>query len=116
MSFVRPRSRQTYTWNHLRPLLTAATSSMDRVPIVDSVYGSRARAAALATSSSPPGLAILVKPVGASTSGTGSDRPSRVVEVSMAPTSHSTRGRNSSRRNASAFRRMVSSSSAPPSM
>ena len=42
-SFTRPRSRQVYTWNHLLPSLTAATSSIDRVPIVDSAYGTPAR-------------------------------------------------------------------------
>ena len=36
MSLSRPLSRHTYTWNHFEPLLTAATSSTERVPIVDS--------------------------------------------------------------------------------
>ena len=69
MSFTSPRSRHTYTWNHFAPSLTAATSSMERVLIVDSVYGRPARAAARATASSPSGSAMRVNPVGASTSG-----------------------------------------------
>ena len=37
-SRTRARSRQTYTWNHRRPSpLAAATSSIERVAIVDSV-------------------------------------------------------------------------------
>ena len=46
MSFTSPRSRHTYTWNHFGPALTAATSSIERVLRVESVYGSPARAAA----------------------------------------------------------------------
>ena len=57
-----------------------------------------------------------VNPVGASTSGNGSGLPSRVVDVSIAATERSTRGRNSMRANASLLLRSVRSSSAPPSM
>ena len=72
MSRNRPLSFQTYTWNHRRPSpLAAATSSIDRVDSVDSVYGTSARRAARATASSPCGSAMRVKPVGASTSGSG---------------------------------------------
>ena len=86
ISLTSPRSRHTYTWNQRRPLLTAATSSIDRVDIVDSVYGSPARSAARATASSPSGSAMRVNPVGASTSGNGSGLPSSVVDGSTSPT------------------------------
>ena len=116
MSFTRPRSRQAYTWNHVRPSLTPATSSIERVASVDSVYGSSARAAARATASSPCGSAMRVNPVGASTSGNGSGLPSSVVVVSIEATDRSTRGRNSMRAKAAELLRSVRSSSAPPSM
>ena len=35
MSWTNARSRHTYTWNHFGPLLTAATSSIERVERVD---------------------------------------------------------------------------------
>ena len=35
-SLTSPRSFHVYTWNHFTPSETAATSSIDRVPIVDS--------------------------------------------------------------------------------
>ena len=57
-----------------------------------------------------------VNPVGASTSGYGSGRPSSVVDGSIEATERSTRGRNSMRANASELLRSVRSSSAPPSM
>lgn len=37
MSRTIPRSRHTYTWNHLGPVVTAATSSIERVESVESV-------------------------------------------------------------------------------
>ena len=113
---TKPLSRHAYTWNHSRPSLTAATSSIERVDSVDSVYGSPARSAARATASSPSGSAMRVKPVGASTSGYGSGLPSNVVDGSTLPTDRSTRGRNSMRANASLLLRSERSSSAPPSM
>ncbi len=116
ISLTIPRSRHAYTWNQRRPLLTAATSSIDRVDIVDSVYGSPARSAARATASSPSGSAMRVNPVGASTSGNGSGLPSSVVDGSTSPTDRSTRGRNSMRAKASLLLRSERSSSAPPSM
>jgi hypothetical protein len=105
------------------PLLTATTSSMERVASsmervasVDRQYGRRAVATALATSSSLPGLATRVNPVGASTIGTGKRRPSSVVVGSTVPAPASTRGRNSARRKSAALRCCDTSSSAPPSM
>ena len=100
----------------MRPLLTAATSSIERVDSVESVYGRSARAAARATASSPSGSAMRVNPVGERASGNGSGRPSNVVDVSMEATDRSTRGRNSMRAKASLLLRSVRSSSAPPSM
>ena len=52
-SLTSPRSFQVYTWNHFSPSLTAATSSIERVPMVESDHGSPAWAAARATASSP---------------------------------------------------------------
>jgi hypothetical protein len=100
----------------LGPAPAAATSSIERVLSVDSVYGSPARAAARATASSPSGSAMRLKPVGARTSGSGNVRPSSVVEGSTSPTSRSTRGRNVTAANAAALAAIVRSSSAPPSM
>ena len=57
-----------------------------------------------------------VKPVGASTIGIASGLPSNVEEMSTSPTSRSTRGANSTLRNAATFDARVTSSSAPPSM
>ena len=105
-----------YSWNHLRPSLTAATSSIDRVPSVLRVYGRPARAAARATESSPSGSAMRVNPVGARTSGSGSGRPSSVVEGSGTPTPRRIRGWNPMRWKAAEFSASVRSSSAPPSM
>ena len=105
-----------YTWNHFGPVLTAATSSIDRVLRVDSVYGMPARAAARATASSPCGSAMRVNPVGARTSGMGRARPRTVVDGSTDATSRSTRGLNVTRANAARFSARVRSSSAPPSM
>jgi hypothetical protein len=85
-----------YTWNHLSPLLTAATSSIERVPIVDSDHGTPARAAARATASSPWEWAIRVNPVGARISGIDTAvRPKIVVDVSTRLTSRRMRGWNS---------------------
>ncbi len=83
---------------------------------VDRVYGTAARPAARATASSPAGSAMRVKPVGASTSGSGSGRPSSVVDGSTVPTSRSTRGRKVVRAKAAELAAIVRSSSAPPSM
>ena len=116
MSLSRPLSRHTYTWNHLEPSLTAATSSTERVPMVDSEYGRPARSAARATANSPGGWAMRVKPVGARISGKGTSRPRMVPVVSTFPMSRSTRGTNSISRKARVFRSMATSSSAPPSM
>ena len=89
---------------------------MERVATVERLKGSPARAAARATASSPSGSAMRAKPVGASTSGNGSRRPSRVTPVSTCDTSASTRGAKFQRRKASLLARSVTSSSAPPSM
>jgi hypothetical protein len=113
---TRPRSRHTYTWNHFGPLLTAATSSIERVDMVDNVYGRPAAAAARATASSPCGSAMRLKPVGASSRGTGRWRPSNVVDVSTIDTSRSTRGWNVMLPKCSTLAASARSSSAPPSM
>ena len=70
--------------------------------IVDSVYGSDARAAARGDGELAWGSAMRLNPVGDSTTGIGVSRPSTVVVVSMADTSRSTRGRNSRSREAGA--------------
>ena len=115
---MRSRSRQAYTWNHNRAPgpATAAHSSIDRVPMVERVNGMPARPAARTTASSPAGSAMRVNPVGASTKGKASGRPSNVVEVSNSSRPCSTRGRNVVSRKAWTLRSSVSSSSAPPSM
>ena len=60
------------------------------------------RCAARATASSPSGSAMRVKPVGASTRGSGIGRPRSRVDGSTAPTSRRTRGRNVRSANADA--------------
>ena len=60
-------------------------------------------------------LARRVSPVGARASGSGTTEPRNAAEVSAADTFTSVRGRNCHRRNALAFARTDSSSSAPPS-
>ena len=74
------------------------------VPIVDRVYGTPAAAAAAATAYSPSWCSNRVKPVGARTSGIVAGRPSSVVARSGSDTSRNTRGRNSTRLNASRLR------------
>ncbi len=100
----------------MSPSLTAATSSIERVPIVESDHGTPARAAARATASSPWEWAMRVNPVGARISGIEAGRPKIVVDVSMSLTSRRTLGRNSSRAYAAELLRRDRSSSAPPSM
>ena len=56
-----------------------------------------------------------VNPVGARINGKGNERPKSEHDVSMVPTSRSTRGRNSNDANPATLRARVSSSSAPPS-
>jgi hypothetical protein len=89
---------------------------MDRVLSVDSVYGTPARAAARATASSPWGSAMRVNPVGASTSGRVTGRPSTAESMRTSLRPRSTRGRNSVAANAAVLAAKVRSSSAPPSM
>src|SRR5215217_941763 len=103
MSRTSPRSFQVYTWNHLGPSPTAATSSIERVLIVDSEYGTPARSAARATDTPPCEWVSRVYPVGASTSGIDTALPSSVVETSISLTSRNTFGQNLIRPNAAAL-------------
>ena len=64
---AQPLVRASYR----EPVATFATSSMLRVPSVDSVYGRFTAPATRATASSPSGWAIRVKPVGESAMGNG---------------------------------------------
>ena len=86
------------------------------VPIVDSAYGIPARAATRATAGSPSVCIIRVKPVGPNTSGSAAGRPRITVAGSIADTSWSTRGWNSTDANAARDRRRLISSPAPPSV
>ena len=80
------------------------------------VKGIPARPAARTTASSPAGSAIRVKPVGASTRGKASGRPSRVVDVSSSPSPIRTLGRKPTAAKDPVLRSSADSSSAPPSM
>ena len=114
-SLVSPLSRKMYNWNHRSGRAAPATASMVVVAVVDSVYGRPCRCAARAAAISPAGCTIRVYPVGARASGSGTTEPRNAAEVSACDTFTSVRGRNCHRRNALAFARTDSSSSAPPS-
>lgn len=116
MSRTIDRSRHAYTWNHFGPSLTPATSSMERVESVESVYGSPWWAATRATASSPCECAMRVKPVGENTNGYCSRWPRSDAVVSIADTSRITRGLNSYRPKAALLLCSDVSSSAAPSM
>ena len=118
-SRVSPWSLSMYSWNQMSSWpaarAPAARSSIEVVPMVDSVYGSFRRPAARATAISPSGCIIRLYPVGAIASGMDSSRPNSRVPVSTLATSTRWLGRNRRRRNAPTFPAMLSSSSAAPS-
>ena len=74
------------------------------------------RSATRPTAASPSVCMSRVKPVGAKASGSAARAPSTVVDGSTAETSRSTRGRNSTRSNASRDRRRPISAPAAPSV
>ena len=74
------------------------------------------RSATRATAASPSVCMSRVNPVGAKASGSAERAPSSVVDGSTAETSRSTRGRNSTRSNASRERRRLISAPAAPSV
>ena len=75
-----------------------------------------ARSATRATAGSPSACIIRVNPVGPKTSGNAAGPPSSVVDGSMAETSCSTIGTNSTRAYADRARRSAASSPAAPSV
>ena len=96
--------------------MAAATSSIDVVPIVDSVNGIPGRAAAAAPAISPSACIIRVKPVGAIPNGNATRLPSTSRDVSTDDTSRRIAGLNCTSPNASRARANDTSPSAAPSV
>ena len=93
----------------------AATSSSERVPMVDSVKGMPARSAARTPPISPSACMKRVKPVGAIPNGSADRAPAIGVDRSGAAMPCRIRGSSSTASNASRERRRVSSRWAAPS-
>ena len=105
----------TYSWNQRVPSgAAAATSSIERDEVVESVNGIPAAAAARAVAISPSGWASPWTAIGAIATGMAVGAPRSVVEGSIPVTSTRTRGRRRRRRQAASFSARVTSSQAPP--
>ncbi|MNY42305.1 hypothetical protein D3C86_1771790 [compost metagenome] len=113
---IKPRSRRTYSWNHIGRLMVGATSSIGQTETVERVNGMPLVSAAAAACTSPRRAYIPHRPTGARATGIESVSLNSVVSRLRSDIFFSTRWRSATSDKSSTLRRKVYSEYAPPSI